>query len=230
MAVLRPLLDDILDGLLPCICLLCRAQTEGGGLCRPCRADLPRNHPACPRCAAYAIDTTRACGRCQARPPNFTRLVAPLRYEFPVDALLTRLKFGRELALAEPLGSLIGTAVSGTDVDIVVPLPLHWRRLLVRGFNQAERLAAAVAAHLDRPIHRRALDRCRATRPQTSLDKRARQSNVAGAFRARADAVSGRRVLLVDDVVTSAATVSAASAALYRAGAKEVVVAALARA
>lgn len=230
MAVLRPLRDDILDGLLPCICLLCRVRTESGGLCRPCQADLPRNHPACPHCAAYTIDTTRACGRCQARPPNFARLVVPLRYEFPVDALLTRLKFGRELALAEPLGSLIGTAVSGIDVDIVVPLPLHWRRLLVRGFNQAERLAAVAAARLDRPIHRRALDRRRATRPQTSLDKRARQSNVAGAFRARADAVSGRRVLLVDDVVTSAATVSAASAALYRAGAKEVTVAALARA
>ena len=230
MAVLRPLLDDILDGLLPCICLLCRVRTEGGGLCRPCQADLPRNHPACPRCAAYAIDTTRACGRCQARPPRFARLVAPLRYEFPVDALLTRLKFGRELALAEPLGTLIGNAAATLCVDAVVPLPLYWRRLAWRGFNQAERLAVPVARCLGRPLLRRALDRCRATRPQTSLDKRARLTNVRGAFSASEGAVNGCHILLVDDVVTSAATVSAAAAALLAAGAREVSVAALARA
>ena len=221
----------MLDRLLPPVCLLCRLPADSSGLCSGCRRDLPANEPACPRCAERVRDPGHPCGACQRRGPPYQRLVAPLAYQFPVDLAVTRLKFRRELAFARPLGERLALAVSDCrDIDAVVPLPLHWRRLLLRGFNQAEQLAAPVARRLGCPLLHHAIDRVMATAPQSELALPDRRRNVARAFIAKPAAVKRRRLLLIDDVVTSGATVTAATHALLRAGAAAVTVAAVARA
>ena len=229
---MRTLVHTAIDFVLPPVCLLCRLPATAAGFCAGCRADLPVIASPCPSCAAPVRDTDLPCGRCQRAPPPFERLLAPFAYRFPLDLAITRLKYARELAFAAPIGRLMSEAIvaAGPAIDIVVPVPLHWRRLLLRGFNQAERLATGVARSLGCPLAARALDRPVPTRTQTALDRSARQRNVATAFRASRAQVRSRRVLLVDDVVTSGATAEAASRALLRAGAASVVVLAAARA
>jgi ComF family protein len=173
------------------------------------------------------------CGRCRARPPAFERLIAAYSYEGPVEAVITGLKYrrldylGSHLAgsLAPILGSREppgGTPGSAVRWDLVVPVPLHWRRRWGRGYNQAERIARPLARHLGLPC-RELLRRRRATRPQARLARADRLENPAGAFAVRrrfgfADRLAGRRVLLVDDVATTGATLDAAARALLRAG------------
>ncbi|MEM1262433.1 MAG: ComF family protein [Pseudomonadota bacterium] len=224
--------QPLLDALLPAMCLLCRQVGVGTSLCAACVADLPRLPAACPVCASAIADAAALCGRCQRRLPPYTQLIAPLDYAFPVDGLLRRLKFHRELALAEPLAGVMAAAVLDADIecDVVVPVPLHWRRLIWRGFNQAQCLAEPLAAAIDRPMRARALVRTRATRAQSALPRSARRRNVVGVFSADARVVNGRHCLLVDDVVTSGATITVATEALLAAGARSVTVACVARA
>ncbi|MEM8981604.1 MAG: ComF family protein [Pseudomonadota bacterium] len=224
--------QPILDKLLPAICLLCRQSGVAASLCDGCIADLPRLGAACPICASAVADATVPCGRCQRRRPPYEQLIAPLDYAFPVDRLLRRIKFQRELALVEPLATVLLAAVARAEIncDIVVPVPLHWRRLLWRGFNQAQCLAEPLAAALMLPLHARALLRTRATHAQSALPRTVRRRNVVGAFAARADRVAGQRCLLVDDVVTSGTTIAAAADALLQAGAESVTAACVARA
>jgi ComF family protein len=151
------------------------------------------------------------------------------------------LKYQRREPLAVPLASLLaeegarllGFAAddpTGAPFDAIVPVPLHPARLTERGFNQAELLAAPCARRWQRPLLTRALRRIRPTRPQTDLDAVARRQNVAGAFAvAQPAAIADRRLLLVDDVLTTGATVGAAARALARAGAASVGVLVLAR-
>ncbi|MCC5862411.1 MAG: ComF family protein [Gammaproteobacteria bacterium] len=139
-------------------------------------------------------------------------------------------KFARRLAWARALGELLAGELPAAEIDIVVPVPLHPTRLAVRGFNQAQEIAVPVAHRLARPLRPEAVRRCRATRPQSTLSAADRQSNMAGAFRVHRGAVEGRRVLLVDDVVTTGATATALALAVAAAGATEVTLAAVARA
>jgi ComF family protein len=152
------------------------------------------------------------------------------------------LKYGRRPAVAHPLGRLMadiggrltaaaaGACAPADVVDAIVPVPLHPGRAAERGFNQAELLAAPCADRWGVPLLTRALARLRPTRPQTELDAPARRANVAGAFGvARPEQVEGRRLLLVDDVLTTGATVAAAARALRAAGAETVGVLVLAR-
>lgn len=154
----------------------------------------------------------------------------PWRYAWPIDRLVVGVKFARRLAWARALGELLAAELPEDCADVVVPVPLHPWRLAGRGFNQAQEIAAPIARHLALPLRPELVRRVRATRPQSSLSAAERRDNPAGAFSVRARALSGRRVLLVDDVVTTGATAAALATAVVDAGAAEVVVAAVARA
>ncbi|HSG39098.1 MAG TPA: ComF family protein [Thermoanaerobaculia bacterium] len=229
----RRLADRLLHVLLPAACLGCgRALPARGtslGLCAPCRARLaPAPANACAVCArplaAHALPEDYRCGACRQDPPAFDRLLALWSYRPPLDAVVQALKFGR----LDYLGSHLAAALAaGLDrrldgFDRVVPVPLHWRRHLTRGYNQAERIARPLAALLGIP-YLSAVSRRRATPPQSLLGRDERLANLRRAFRVpRPGRIRDLRILLVDDVATTGATLDAAASALRKAGAAAV--------
>lgn len=233
----RPV-DRLVHWLLPCPCLGCArplpAAAPALGLCLACRGALaPPPAPACALCSrrldAAAVPAGYRCGDCRRRPPPYSRLAAAWLYAPPLDAVILALKLrrldylgeGLGEGLAETLAERLGDTLTG--LDAVVAVPLHWRRRLLRGYNQAERIARPLARRLGVPLAA-ALARRRATRRQTTLGGDARRRNLADAFVVRRrQRVAGRRLLLVDDVVTTGTTLSAAAECLRRAGAGEVV-------
>ncbi|MFO7859503.1 MAG: ComF family protein [Ectothiorhodospiraceae bacterium] len=228
----RRALGRALDALIPPHCLCCEQPAHPRlGLCAGCYRDLPRHRAACRWCAAPVPAPGFLCPRCQARPPWFSRVIAPWPYAEPLDHCIRGLKYHGQLAAGRMLGELLARARRQHDacVDAVVPLPLHTTRLRERGFNQATEIARPVAARLDLPLRPDWLHRERATPSQSGLDRRRRRRNIRRAFRA-ATIPSGCRVALVDDVVTTASSVDEAARALRRAGAREVEVWAPARA
>lgn len=249
MSVTLGPLDRLAHWLLPAPCLGCGrplpVRRSPLALCRHCHRRLERRRSTGNRCEvclcplnAAAVPEGYRCGRCRRTPPAFDRLVAPWSYAPPLDAVIRALKFRRLDFLAPHLGSSLAealqTAWAGTrtgppDELVVVPVPLHWHRRFTRGYDQAQLIARAVAARLDLPLAR-LLRRNRATPPQSSLERPERRRNLDGAFRCRRPRrVAGRSVLLVDDVVTTGATLDAAARALRRAGAAYVLAAAAAR-
>lgn len=160
--------------------------------------------------------------------------IAWARFGPPLREGIHAFKYGGSPQLAGPFGERMARAwLSGAPdwaADLVAPVPLHASRQRERGYNQSERLAEVVARRIGRPLARAALTRQRATAQQAQLDREARRTNVAGAFVARPDRVSGRRVLLIDDVYTTGATLRACAEALYAVGAVDVAALTLARA
>jgi ComF family protein len=162
--------------------------------------------------------------------PGPDGIAAPFAYEGPLARAVVTLKFGGALALAGPLGRLLADQPAfARDWELLIPVPLHWRRRLARGFDQAEELARWALRHRTRANQRapelatRALRRTRSTRAQTDLDAHERAANVHQAFRVHdAARVAGRRVLLLDDVTTTGSTLRACMATLIEAGAAEV--------
>jgi ComF family protein len=202
-------------------------------LCAACAASLEPLGPACPRCAEplEAPDPV-VCARCRRHPPPFEAVVAPWRYGGELAAALRRMKLSGVPAIGRELAPLVApflaAAIDAAAIDVVVPVPLHWRRLARRGFNQAQVIAieARRAAGLATPVDSLSLRRIRPTPTQTGLSAAQRAANVRGAFavaRRRARRVAGRRVLLVDDIATTGATLAAAARALRDAGADGVV-------
>lgn len=227
------LLDRLMHALLPASCLGCgRPLPAAGaplGLCAVCRASLvPVPRKACASClrplAAHALPAGYRCGACRQSPPAFDRLVALWSYRPPLDAVVRGLKFGRLDYLGRHLAAALAAELAPglAGCDQVVPVPLHWRRRLARGYNQAERIARPLAGRLGLPCVQ-ALARRRATPPQSLLGREERLANLRKAFRVpRPDRVRGLHVLLVDDVATTGATLDAAAAALKKAGATAV--------
>ncbi len=227
------LLDRLVHALLPSPCLGCGRPLPAAGaplsLCAVCRATLiPIPRESCAVClrplAAHALPADYRCGTCRHDPPSYDRLLALWSYRPPLDSVVRGLKFGRldylGRHLAAALADRLGPRLAGCDG--VVPVPLHWRRRLARGYNQAERIARPLAGRLGLPCVQ-ALSRRRATPPQSLLGREERLANLRKAFRApRPDRVRGLHVLLVDDVATTGATLDAAAAALKKAGAAAV--------
>ena len=174
----------------------------------------------CARCGG-ATDG-RVCAACIGTTYPFATCVAPLQYAWPADHLVTRLKYGEQLAAAKTLGRVLGDAVASDErPDLVLPLPLHPARERRRGFNQAMEIARVAAAALALPVRRGLLARTRATAEQAGLGRRARLRNVRGCFQAASNC-SGLHLAVVDDVMTTGATMAAASEALLAAGAARV--------
>ena len=212
-------------------CLLCGAHSGADLLCQSCRPDLPQAPaPACPRCAAPVEHGGDVCGSCLQHPPAFDRALAALRYAFPADELVQALKYRDQLALAPLFADLLQHAVaSAPRPDLLIPMPLHPDRARERGFNQALEIARPLSRALQLPVDQTSLSRNRNTSPQAMLPLDQRRKNIRGAF-ACADAVAGKHIALIDDVMTSGATLDEAASALKRAGACEVSVWVVARA
>jgi ComF family protein len=228
---MRPLtiLSRLLDVVYAPACAACDEPiTAGAGLCDACAISLVALAARCPRCArpvSGPADVT--CRRCRREPPPFAEIAAPFVYGGELAAALRRLKFGGRRDVARTLAPLLGPplADAAAGCDLIVPVPLHWRRMARRGFNQAALLVRHARPATAPPVDQLSLRRVRATLPQTGLDARARRRNVSAAFAVaarRRARVAGRRVLLVDDIVTTGATMAAAAAALMAAGARSV--------
>lgn len=208
--------------LLPARCLVCgEAGSHGQDLCLACRRALPFNRVACARCA-LPLPAPGTCGACLRQPPPFTASVAALVYRFPVDRLLPRFKFHGDLAAGRLLSQLMAQAFADAPrPQALVPVPLHPSRLRRRGYDQALELARPLARAFALPLHADALRRVRATSAQSELDAASRRHNVRSAFFARAGGLPGH-VALVDDVMTTGATLAECARALQRAGVSRV--------
>ncbi|HZS63770.1 MAG TPA: ComF family protein [Xanthobacteraceae bacterium] len=226
------------DLALPPLCPACREPVKDGGLCASCWARLSFiSRPFCERLGipfAYDPGPGVLSMEAIADPPSYQRARAAVAYDDVARALVHAFKYGDRIDLSPIIGRW--TANAGRellrDADGLVPVPLHWRRLWARRFNQSAALAQTIAAESGVPVLHDALKRIKATAHQVGLSRSERSSNVQGAFRVSPTGkaqIAGRRLVLVDDVLTSGATVDACARALLRAGAANVDVLVFAR-
>lgn len=227
---------------IPNHCLLCASQSESSlpGICSGCLCDLPfmDHQPRCKICGLSLTSTGDHCGQCLHQPPNFSRSYIPFDYRYPLDRLIQGFKYRRHLASGELLAQLLVDYVQHCSQeapgwlppDLIIPTPMHWRRRWQRGFNQADILARALAKNLDVPLASRQVRRRKNAPAQQGLTRDQRQRNLRNAFVIRDPAsIAGKRIALVDDVVTTTATTRELSRLLRKAGAADVQVWALAR-
>ncbi|GLQ47309.1 amidophosphoribosyltransferase [Dyella lipolytica] len=218
--------------LLPWRCLLCGdAGAEGVDLCAACIEELPRNTHCCERCALPLPVSAPLCGRCLRKAPQWHAAWAPFRYAWPLDRLETRFKFSRDLAAGRVLATLWQRQPHPPALpQLILPVPLHRRRLRERGYNQALEMARPLARALNIPCAHDVLRRVRHTDAQTALDATERRRNLRGAFALRGDVALPAHVAVLDDVFTTGTTLSECTRVLKRAGVERVDVWALARA
>ena len=230
-APFRAVFGRALDVALPSLCPACREQVRDNGLCASCWSKLSLIAPPyCERLGIpFAYDPGPGVLSMQAisDPPAYHRARAAVRYDDIARALVHALKYGDRIDLAPTMGRWMARAGSEllTDADVIIPVPLHWRRLWARRFNQSALLAQAISRETGVAVADTALKRIKATAQQVGLTQSERATNVQGAFRVAPDRkaqVAGRRVVLVDDVLTSGATSDACARALLRAGARNV--------
>lgn len=242
MPCLEPLqrqLSRWLDTIAPRECRLCRLPSDSGhGLCTTCSDELWRNVYGCRRCALPPPATgtepavNRLCPACLDRPPRVTRVIAPFIYDEALAYLISHWKYHRDRHLVHSFAALWLTAVDELPpVDLLLPVPLHWRRRFWRGFNQSEdllwalqRTGGTVTKSRIRGVH---LRRLRAGDGQARHGRQERLQRLRGAYRVAGRrgaqaAIEGASVALIDDVCTTGATADAAAEALLQAGACEV--------
>jgi ComF family protein len=225
-------LQAALDLIFPVRCASCDAPGEAP-FCAPCADTLVALPPGCPVCGVPGDDEVlaairpRRCVHCRERAPPFAQASAPYLHGGALAEAIHRLKYEKREDLARPLGVLFEACVR-PRADVLVPVPLHPARLRERGFDQARLLAAEAARRFGLPVAS-LLVRTRATGQQVGRDRAARERNLLGAFGVCGE-VRGKRICILDDVLTTGATASAAAQALLEAGAARVEVRTLARA
>lgn len=210
-----------IEHLLPAQpCTLCGIFSHDGVWCKACDADLPRlTTTHCPVCALPSPHGA-TCGKCLQRKPGFDRTVAAFAYAFPVDKLIQAVKFSEQLALAAQLADTLAQCIS-VRPDAIVAMPLHPLRLRERGFNQSLLLAQRLALDLGLPLLRDACQRTRNTMPQSTLPWQTRGKNMRKAFACSQD-MSGKHIAIVDDVMTTGASIEELARTLRLAGAAQI--------
>jgi ComF family protein len=197
-------------------------------LCHDCAAELPLLRFACVHCALPlepvhdSLDGQhRTCGKCQVKPPAFATAHAVLRFGYPVNRLVQRFKFERDLAVGRMLGDVFADAMlerAPASPDMLIAVPLHRNRERERGFNQSRLLAAHIARRMDLPLPDGMVIRCRDTSEQSGLKAVQRRANLKGAFEVMGD-VQHARIALIDDVMTTGTTLNELAATLLSQGA-----------
>ncbi|MBL8500586.1 MAG: ComF family protein [Nitrosomonas sp.] len=203
-------------------CLLC-GITADEDFCGACQRDLPQLPTQyCPVCLR-PVPAGEICGACLKKPPAFTRTIAALRYTFPADALIHALKYQTNLAIAPVLAHLFMARLEAVETmpDVIVPMPLHPIRLRERGFNQAMEIARYIAKQTDITLLPDGCSRIKHTLPQAGLPWKERPKNIRKAFSCTMD-LSGKHVAVVDDVMTTGATLNELAKVLQRQGATEI--------
>jgi ComF family protein len=224
----------LLDFLFPPCCIGCKQH--GSLLCPACLACIQLlQAPLCRRCCTPLRDTTYACQRCYQHPLQFSGLRVVGTYQEPLRSYIHAFKYDGHKRLADPLGNLLTQMYNAyaMHVDVIIPVPLHPEKELLRGYNQAQLLAEVCARNLHLPVYTSILQRTRPTQAQVHLSLQERQDNVRGAFQCRQDAatktVADRKILVIDDVCTTGSTLAACAQPLLQAGAREVWALVLAR-
>jgi ComF family protein len=219
---------------LPSTCVVCH-QWGGGAFCAACVDRFARPQPRCGRCGEGSGQDLPACGRCLQKPPPYARTVCAMDYAFPWAQAITQFKFLGQVELAGGLAQLLSRAVQASGhalPKLALPVPLSRQRLAERGYNQAWEVARRVAATLGLPAHAQVLLRHLDTPHQVDLSRAERQRNLHQAFMVDPQhkaLIEGQNLALVDDVMTTGATLAACSSCLLRAGAAQVDVWVLAR-
>ena len=228
-------LSTIINEIDASPCVYCgRCLPDESGFCKECYKLIPFiRQPFCPACGAENDGIFDLCGKCLKEDKRlWSRAIAVMRMEGAGREMIHRLKYGKETAIARALANLaVNTWQSIVeDADIIVPTPLHWTRQLFRGYNQSELFANILATKINIPC-KNILKRIKMTAQQASLKREQRKKNLIGAFSVKKEAICrNHTILLLDDVMTTGATLSSATSTLLDAGAKNVKVLVLARA
>lgn len=232
--------------LFPPHCMLCgnlgmngdpaKSQNQvktGYDLCQACLNDLPKLESACPTCAQpLQSHTSLVCGQCLKAPPPFQFTFSPFEYAPPIPRLITDLKFNQKLAPARLFGRLLADELRGNNIplpEVLIPVPLHPKRIHERGYNQSLELARIVGKILNLPVDYQLCQRTRHTQPQTGLDATARRKNIRGAFTLH-DACHYQHIAIIDDVITTGNTVTEISKLFKKKGVETIQVWSIARA
>ena len=230
------LIQQLTDLVYPPRCVLCGSQGfNDRDICVSCYRKLPWIESACSQCAIPLVSGSTAtlkCGQCLRQPPAFDHSTSLFRYQDDAIKLIQQLKFNEKLVNSRLLGSLLTSAIENGTVelpDLIVPVPLHKKRLRQRGYNQSIELARAVSKACHLPVDVRSVIRVRDTGAQTGLNRTRRRENMRGAFE-MARALNARHVAILDDVVTTTSTVNELARLLKRAGVRRVDVWSIARA
>lgn len=232
--ILKSVFRAPFDYFLPEKCALCRCESNLG-FCINCQKLLPWIECACEICSIQ-LSEPGVCGHCQSRRPVYQDSIIPFRYKSPISDLIQGMKYSNQLSYAVALAKILSLWVMKNPADLpdtIVPMPLHRKRIVQRGFNQATEIARVLSKQLDIPINQTLLKRVKNTEKQTGLHEKMRQQNVRNAFVGKASTrenpTAYRHVALLDDVVTSGSTVNAAAKALIGAGVECVSVWAIAK-
>lgn len=218
-------------------CLLCAQNIEQNSknthpsihaVCRPCLVELPW-HPkaSCPQCGLSSDGNV--CGSCLNSPPDFDATKAVFLYAYPIDAMMLRYKYGNSLNLGDTFGEFLAEKVNVEDrfkhIDIIIPMPMHPQRLKERGFNQALEIAKVLTKNCKEKLDYKSVTRQTLTPPQASLPLKERIKNIKGAFKLNADKldkIKGKRIAIIDDVMTTGASLNELAKTLKKAGASHV--------
>lgn len=221
--------------IMPRRCVFCGTVCEPNEAycCCGCAAELPWVENRCTRCAGPLAPPVRDgvdCADCQQRPPPFVAAATPLRYTFPIDAAIKAMKFQRRLYYVQAFSPMLAQTMARLpqDIDALLPVPLHWRRHAIRGFNQAAELCKPLQKLTGLPILAN-VTRIRPTPYQSGLDADERRRNLCAAFAIQGSVIA-RHVLIVDDVITTGETCRQLASVVLAAGAEKVSVLAIARA
>ncbi|MCG8429118.1 MAG: double zinc ribbon domain-containing protein [Chromatiales bacterium] len=226
-------INKIQSILFPHYCLVCgETGVDGLALCQSCLDELPVNHHCCSLCALPLNDQeTTLCGRCIKQAPHFDHCLAPYRFAPPLDELINGFKFSAKLSYGSLLSSLLMQALEKSQrpqPELIIPVPLHPRRLRQRGYNQALELAKPLGKQLGIPVNPRLCQRHRDTAAQSHLNRKERLKNLRGAFQLTGE-ITARRIAIVDDVVTTGSTVTEMARLFKQAGAEQVDIWSIAR-
>lgn len=227
------LISQLYQKLLPPTCVLCGRETlTSYNLCTACKKSLPILSHKCVRCAQFlpsftADNAAYLCGHCLKNPPPYALTHALFPYQPPIVSLIIGLKFKRDLSFAQTLGDLMGEKIAtewylGQPLpDLILPMPLHAKRLCERGFNQAVEIARPIAAQFALPLDLSGIKRIKDTSPQSGLSALKRKQNMANAFKATRD-YANLSIAVIDDVITTSHTIRELCKALQNAAAKEI--------
>jgi len=217
-----------MDYLLPPLCLLCgQLANSSHALCLKCQQELPILPHCCEQCAQFLPFAAAKCGLCLQQPPLFSRTFALFPYESPIDKWITQLKFHHQLLYASVFGNWMKEQIekhwyrNQALPDLIIPIPLHRERLCARGFNQALEIARPISRHLKIPIDYQSVTRHKATLAQSGLTAAERKLNITNAFTSSTN-YQGLKIALLDDVITTAATVRECAKKLQENGAAHI--------
>lgn len=233
---MKKILKELLDFLIPSTCPICHTRGSENGLCPKCFSELEfigtQKCSVCGQPLDAIVPGMAVCGKCMKEPPHFRQAEAVFKYNDTIKSLILPFKHTDHIELTELFVKWMGTN-SGSLIernDILIPVPLHWRRLLKRKYNQSALLAQRLSKRYKKEYAPLVLMRKKATKSQGHLSPKQRKKNVTGVFMVKhPELIQGKSVLLIDDVFTTGATANECAKVLLKAGAKSVDVLTIAR-